>query len=194
MKTGIAPFGEAYAITPPDWQCPCCNRLKPNFVQRTASGRYVGDIVKHHDHAEDYKFVPRFAGGVHICSGCNEAEAKAKLLLSEGSDCQPWFSFNIDEIRQFITTQPNQPHGIDEDRAYRLMRMDHRFGREQHDISKNCDVPAQALPSLLLLQYKLLYRHLEILNNGVLWQSIPLRVLRAFWRNRSLWKDLTRLG
>mgnify|MGYP001198488204 CR=1 FL=1 len=190
LRSGIAPFGEAYTLTPEDWECPCCRRPKSDFARVLPCGRRVGDIVKHHDHAEDLGYVPRFAGGVYICSSCNGAEAAAKSVLASEGECEAWFTFTVEEIAQFVTPRSGEPYEVDLDQAFRLFRLDHRYRRDQADIATNCGVEPTVHPSLLSQGYLRLQAHLREQAPDVRWDHLPLRVLRAFWRRRSLWPNL----
>lgn len=148
---------EAWTHVPQTWSCPCCRRPKSGLF-RLASGRVLqGKLDDHHDHFVSYgnhrikeafgearlaamQFhiqlaladAQNFVGGFTlslICPDCNTADGQGKLAVADLlKDDRDWFSFSIEDIRDFIhPPQPNQPHRIDPPRVRDV------FLRRAHD-------------------------------------------------------------
>lgn len=130
--------------TAQDWQCPCCSRTKFDISRAGNLGQILAKLVEHHDHMSDalesafnrvfidtqtnqhtstgLALVERMATAfaaydpVLVCEDCNNADARAKALLSQHDKINLTHqSFSIGQIRQFIRSQPHTPHQIDED-------------------------------------------------------------------------------
>lgn len=127
-----------WVMTPADWECPACGRLKPELVRLDKHRRLMGQLHEHHDHMVDLvlerfrhfsvrketvvadeqaeKFAIRTAFGLSaydntvVCADCNHADGKAKQAVGTHKD----FSFSPAEIRRIVKPKPNiGPHEID---------------------------------------------------------------------------------
>jgi hypothetical protein len=135
-------LNDNWASAPTSWNCPCCQRAKPDLVRLTSTGVLLCHLEWHHDHLRDRakailrgsnpapeerervalnraielcrSLVERFFVTL-VCQDCNAAEGLAKTALRGVID--PDFSFSPAEIAAFITVRPNQPHGVDVDKA-----------------------------------------------------------------------------
>jgi rubredoxin len=141
--TGFA-LNRWWVITPPDWICSVCRRSKREIARLNRRGAMMGELHAHHDHMREYvarrfaevsaergeivadaratEFIKRavpFACAFDetiICSDCNAADARAKVLVG----AHPDFSFAPAEIAQFLIAAPNREHAIDASRARAL--------------------------------------------------------------------------
>ncbi len=130
-----------WVYTPTDWICPACKRKKSQIVRLNQHGYLTGHLHEHHDHMSDFvmreftriseskkvvvadihaqRFVARtaFAFSAYdntvICSDCNSADSKAKILVKTPKE----FSFSPAEIGDFIKSTPNTEHEIDTNKA-----------------------------------------------------------------------------
>lgn len=130
-----------WVMTPPNWSCPCCSRVKSQIVRLNKHGYLTCHLHEHHDHMADLigkifnaasakleppiadnkakKFVIRTAFALSaydntvICADCNEADAIGKAAAKTHHD----FSFSPSEISSFIITENNKKHTIDENLA-----------------------------------------------------------------------------
>jgi len=137
-----------WAEVPPNWQCVCCHRFKPEIVRKADNGVLVAHLDRHHDHITDLlrdrlneRFGIPWAHGVPeasrlaegpiemlihrfwdtlICDACNRADGRAKGELK--GEVHPYFSFTPSQIAQFVMAKPNQHHEIDLDKARSLWR------------------------------------------------------------------------
>lgn len=126
-----------WAITPFDWKCEACGRVKKDIARLNKHGYLTCHLHEHHDHADrilkrefeffskaqgvivadenSEKFIKRAAYGLAafdktlICSDCNKADADAKKLSRTDDD----FSFSPREIGRFIIVRSNQEHIVD---------------------------------------------------------------------------------
>ena len=129
---------ENWAGLPQNWQCPACQRWKPEIVRVTPNGVLLCQLVNHHDHTGDLvkrrvaknglpsegrdrtevlkavelcrPLAERFWPTM-ICGDCNIAEGQAKVKLAGTID--PDFSFSPVEIARFVRAKPNAAHEID---------------------------------------------------------------------------------
>jgi rubredoxin len=132
-----------WAKCSPDWRCPCCNRVKADCARLDSKGNLLGKLAAHHDHMREFldnalaecaridgmenaalneastRILRRFADGlvrfddVVICEDCNNADPKAKKLVT----APRYFTFTPTEIGTFILPQPNKAHDVDEQQA-----------------------------------------------------------------------------
>ena len=125
--------------TPPDWICPCCQRIKPDCARLGTKDQMLGKLVAHHDHIEQLidviltelsatnttaaessavarRFLQRGTAlfsrfdRIVICEDCNNAEGKAKTMVAAPKH----FTFTPSEIGAVICPAANAPHQIDE--------------------------------------------------------------------------------
>lgn len=144
-KAALARFGtklldlnENWASTPPNWQCPGCERRKPEIFRLLDNGVLLGRLVEHHDHLTDRfkalaqarfgsdwiskipdgtkhleklasRLVARFEPTL-VCQECNNADAVAKRGISQ---VHADFSFRPSEIRTFVRSVANGEHIVD---------------------------------------------------------------------------------
>lgn len=149
MKTALRRFDtdkldldDNWASRSPDWECPGCNRRKPDLVRVTGNGVLLARLDIHHDHLTDYlksilhsklgpqwraalppdcahieklgsQLVARFEPST-VCSDCNSADGAVKSRIR---DIPRHFSFRPTEIRRFVRPRPNAEHEIDYDAA-----------------------------------------------------------------------------
>jgi hypothetical protein len=125
-----------FETLPLDWRCPGCNRQRGEVPRVNRQGDEIAKAVEHHDHIMDFpnaemrsrfgrnwastvpKGVPdylnkieRFVVGFNptvVCEDCNNAEAKAKQLVTAPT----FFSFAPSEIHSFILRSPNTKHEV----------------------------------------------------------------------------------
>ena len=102
-----------WAQLPGHWRCPSCNRSKLEQLRWTRSitgfgvpkGQYqwLAPIHEHHDHGADSGVRPARFPATMLCFDCNNADGRAKRILSLPED----FSFSVDELSSFITGIPH---------------------------------------------------------------------------------------
>ncbi|WP_123906193.1 hypothetical protein [Sphingorhabdus sp. YGSMI21] len=139
-------LNEAWAMTSPVWQCPCCQRYKPEIAKLTDQGVLHCQLDHHHDHLGDLAgeilraatchdipdelvrvrkracnaallLIERFAETL-ICNDCNAADAAMKAALGHRVDRH--FSFSPLEIANFILPKPNSSHEPDNARGLEI--------------------------------------------------------------------------
>lgn len=140
-------LNQNWALVPRNWVCPVCNRSKVDIFRLSNRGILLANVEEHHDHLRDYvshrarqlfgerwtadlpgsgmiadtleELVSSFPSEL-VCSECNAADGKAKLLLK---DVIPsYFSFAPGEIKQFIIPTANADHQIDSRRVEETWR------------------------------------------------------------------------
>ncbi|AHY49223.1 MULTISPECIES: hypothetical protein [Bradyrhizobium] len=136
-------LNQNWALVPRGWSCPVCRRSKLDIFRLSSRGILLANLEEHHDHLRDYvgrrgralfgdhwavdlplgcaeisdtleHLVSSFSTEL-LCSECNAADGKAKLLLK--GVIPPYFSFSPAEIRTFIVPQANADHRIDQDKV-----------------------------------------------------------------------------
>jgi len=141
-------LNQNWALVEQNWFCPVCRRSKVDIFRLSGRGILLANLEEHHDHLRDYVghrarslFGDRWAAELPpgcaeitdtvkhlvsgfsrelVCSECNAADGKAKLMMK---DVIPsFFSFSPDEIRTFIEPVPNADHRINEERVKRTWR------------------------------------------------------------------------
>ncbi|MBW5437256.1 hypothetical protein FXB41_21615 [Bradyrhizobium canariense] len=151
-KTLLERFGttkldlnSGWASTWTKWNCPCCQREKPQIARLSTGGILLCRLEFHHDHLVDrakriYRernprtddrdiniqvsrtkdalmpLIERFEPTL-ICIDCNLAEGRAKLELAAEIDRD--FTFAPSEIATFISVTANRVHDIDIEKARR---------------------------------------------------------------------------
>ncbi|UTM01039.1 hypothetical protein MID00_16300 [Alcaligenes sp. NLF5-7] len=130
--------------TAQSWQCPCCHRSKFDISRPGNKGQILAKLVEHHDHMSEalkaafsqafihtetnhqtntgLALVERMAAAfaaydpVLICEDCNNADARAKALLSQHDPLNlKHQSFSIGQLQQFIESSPHASHQINEE-------------------------------------------------------------------------------
>lgn len=147
FQTNKVELNEAWANTWWAWQCPVCDRDKMDIARLTEQGVLLCQLDLHHDHLREaaapiiraalpndlpddirstrrtafsacMPLIERFAETL-VCNDCNAADGAMKNTLG---DLVPRnFSFTPDEIRRFISPEPNQPHELLADVAYEVL-------------------------------------------------------------------------
>lgn len=133
------------------WRCPCCERGKFEISRVGGKGQILAKLVEHHDHMEDAlkaafhkvfvesgtdiptstglamieRMAPAFSSyaRVLICEDCNNADASAKKILTDGGFRVEWQSFSIGQIRQFINVGGHVSHDVDKSRVMALWQL-----------------------------------------------------------------------
>ncbi len=133
----------SWACSPQEWACPCCRRSKFQISRPGAKGQILAKLVIHHDHMgealrtaflkefresgtntaqiDGSRLVDRIGKAfaayeeVLLCEDCNNADSKAKNLIGTPS----YFSFSVNQIREFIQSGDHRPHEIDGAKARR---------------------------------------------------------------------------
>ncbi len=152
--------GRMWEITPADWACPVCKRLKPDILRKSKSGAKTGRLVEHHDHLDLFvketarkllkeevtersnklgecinnkiaPFIRRFER-ILICEDCNSADSSAKAL----SISDRYFSYSPREIALFINPKPNATHEID----IEILRIVEQVANEEFEYLKELGV------------------------------------------------------
>lgn len=137
-KTSLLDLDDNWASTSPTWQCPGCERRKPEIFRLLNNGVLLARLVEHHDHLTDRfkalahtrfgsewranipegtshlekltsRLVARFEP-THVCQECNNADATAKRGLA---NVHQDFSFRPSEIRSFVRPTANGEHIVD---------------------------------------------------------------------------------
>lgn len=114
--------------------CPTCKRRLEDLAVLNKNGEILCSLHNHHDHIEEYvwQLEDRFSPSkdwhywfntvgylitrfqyTRICSFCNEAEGKAKMIAGADRD----FSFTPGEIEGFVTTDGPGHVLIDDEKA-----------------------------------------------------------------------------
>jgi rubredoxin len=136
-------LNQNWALVEQSWFCPVCRRSKVDIFRLSGRGILLANLEEHHDHLRDYvgsrarslfgdrwgaelppgcaeiadtvkHLVSSFSREL-VCSECNAADGKAKLMMK---DVIPsYFSFSPAEIRTFIEPVPNADHRINEERV-----------------------------------------------------------------------------
>jgi len=127
-----------WCLTPADWECSACGRIKPDIARINQHGELTCRLVKHHDHMDRYiatklgeyvvrmpavlasvdslVFAKRSSHAVAafdqtiICEDCNNVDTKAKRKVK----AHPDFSFSPSDVRQFVVPRQNKSHEIDD--------------------------------------------------------------------------------
>lgn len=136
-------LNQSWALVPQNWSCPICRRSKVDIFRLSSRGILLANLEEHHDHLRDYVgrraralFGDRWATELPpgcgqiadtlehlvscfspelVCSECNAADGKAKIIMK--GVIPPYFSFSPDEIRTFIEPAANADHRIVPDRV-----------------------------------------------------------------------------
>lgn len=129
-----------WCLTSPHWECPVCLRGKSQIVRLTKNGQLCCRLALHHDHStsdflnvlderdrvpgagllKHHQRLERF-GRLLICQDCNNADAKAKMVVGASGGDLGFFSFSPEEIASFIYPgPPGRGHTIREDVAHGL--------------------------------------------------------------------------
>jgi len=132
-------LNQNWALVEQNWRCPGCARYKGEIFRLSSRGILLAKIEEHHDHLRDYvgkrarelfgerwlaearpgsgpqtdtleELVSSFRPEL-VCSECNTADGKAKIILN--GKIPKYFSFSPSEISQFIIASPNSDHQID---------------------------------------------------------------------------------
>jgi rubredoxin len=135
-------LNQNWALVEQNRSCPVCRRSKVDIFRLSSRGILLANLEEHHDHLRDYvgsrgrsMFGDRWSAELPpgsaeiadtvkhlvssfshelVCSECNAADGKAKLMMK---DVIPsYFSFSPAEIRTFIEPVPNADHRINEER------------------------------------------------------------------------------
>lgn len=130
---------QGWAFTGFDYVCPACQRNKRQIVRLNQHGELMCQLEEHHDHMKDAirdifieewnrdgkspdgdvalafseRAGPVIAAhdNVLVCSDCNGADGKAKLLVGAPKH----FTFTPKQIGQFVESRPNTAHVLKED-------------------------------------------------------------------------------
>ncbi|MBF0306745.1 MAG: hypothetical protein HQL41_13965 [Alphaproteobacteria bacterium] len=146
-------LNQNWTVLPQRYQCPICQRSKPDLLRLDSKGEVMGAIVEHHDHIWNFinaerrrlrpdwnlhepaplrlyfsdhlrPFIERFAQ-IAICEDCNNIEA----LMKAAADADAFFSFSPQEIAAALTdVRPHERHQFSHAEARRL----HEAAREVH--------------------------------------------------------------
>ena len=133
-------LNQNWALVEQNWRCPGCRRYKSEIFRLSRRGILLAKIEGHHDHLRDYvgkrarelfgdlwlaearsgsgtkidileELVSSFRPEL-VCSECNTADGKAKIILN--GKIPQYFSFSPLEISQFIIASANSDHQISE--------------------------------------------------------------------------------
>mgnify|MGYP003606805984 CR=1 FL=1 len=130
-----------WVLTPVEWTCPCCRRLKSQIVRLNKNNYLTCQLHEHHDHmvevvktlfekyctakkqqvadelSERFAIKSAFSLSAYdktiICFDCNKADADAKKIIKT----HKFFSFSPKEISEFVVASPNKEHQINEEIA-----------------------------------------------------------------------------
>ncbi|MBB4364994.1 rubredoxin [Bradyrhizobium sp. CIR18] len=136
-------LNQNWALVEQNWFCPVCRRSKVDIFRLSSRGILLANLEEHHDHLRDYVGrrgrtlfgdrwtvdLPPGCGEIAdtvehlvssfprelVCSECNAADGKAKLMMKGAIPA--YFSFSPAEIRTFIEPVANADHRVLEDRV-----------------------------------------------------------------------------
>lgn len=140
FQTEQLTLNTAWAQTPVNWRCPCCQRDKTEIARLTDNGVLLCQLDWHHDHLSDaageimrnlalrgsdpeikhvrkracaiaLHLIERFAPTL-LCNDCNAADTAMKALLKPAAPHS--FSFTPDEIARFIKPASGKSHSLGE--------------------------------------------------------------------------------
>lgn len=132
-------LNQNWALVSQNWCCPACKRSKVEIFRLSNRNILLAKLEEHHDHVREYvgrrarkllgeNWVKEAHPGSAVimseletmassfspdlvCSECNAADGKAKLILK--AEIPSHFSFAPSEIKKFITPAANADHQID---------------------------------------------------------------------------------
>ena len=156
---GLAPGTsiERFFATPASWSCPCCRRKKQYIAQPSKDGRLNLNLVRHHDHAQDFlmdytwqrqsdwrtkmpdkvryhynslfRMFRRFEP-IIICQKCNMLDVQAARMVGSAP---PSFSFSAEELKLMLGREANVYSDTVKPRedlvrlVYPLARVEHEY-------------------------------------------------------------------